>query len=51
MVKVLLVLIVMAILMEDGLSVKRKSDEEKKEDEDLAKAVNATLAAEEEERK
>jgi hypothetical protein len=50
MVKVLLVFILVAILMEDESSI-RKTEEERKEDEDLAKAVNRTLAEEEKKRK
>jgi hypothetical protein len=46
MVKVLLIFILVAILMEDGSSI-RKTAEEVKEDEEVAKAVNRTLAEEE----
>jgi hypothetical protein len=50
MVKVLLIILVIAILMDDSSSI-RKTEEERKEDEDLAKAVNATLAEEEEKKR
>jgi hypothetical protein len=50
MVKVLLIFILVAILMEDGSTIK-KSPEDKKEDQEIARAVNATLAEEEEKRK
>jgi hypothetical protein len=50
MVKVLLVFLVIAILMEDGTSI-RKTEEEVKEDEEVAKAVNRTLAEEEKKKK
>jgi hypothetical protein len=44
------VLLVFALLLEDGSSVKKKTEDEKKEDEELAKAVNRTLAEEEKRR-
>jgi hypothetical protein len=44
--KTLLLFLVLAILMEDGSSI-RKTEDERKEDEELAKAVNKTLAEEE----
>jgi uncharacterized membrane protein YphA (DoxX/SURF4 family) len=50
MVKVLLIFILVAILMEDGSSI-RKTKEEIQEEEEVAKAVNRTLAEEEEKRK
>jgi hypothetical protein len=50
MVKVLLIFILVAILMEDGSSI-RKTKEEIQEEEEVAKAVNATLAAEEEKKR
>jgi hypothetical protein len=40
------VLLVFALLLEDGSSVKKKTEDERKEDEELAKAVNRTLAEE-----
>jgi hypothetical protein len=45
------VILVFALLLEDGSSVRKKTEDEKKEDEEVAKAVNATLAAEEEKRR
>jgi hypothetical protein len=48
--KTLLVLIVIAVLMEDSASI-RKTAEEEKEEEELARAVNATLEAEEKRKK
>jgi hypothetical protein len=48
--KTLLVVLVLAVLMEDSVSIK-KTAEEKKEDEELAERVNATLAAEEEKKR
>jgi hypothetical protein len=50
MFKTLLILIIVAILMEDGLTI-RKSEEEKREDDEVAKAVNKTLAEEEKKRR
>jgi hypothetical protein len=50
MVKILLIILVIAILMDDSASI-RKTEEEKKEEEEIAKAVNATLEAEEAKRK
>jgi hypothetical protein len=50
MVKLLLVFILVAILMDDSASI-RKTEEERKEEEEIAKAVNATLEAEEAKRK
>jgi hypothetical protein len=49
MVKVLLIILVIAVLLEDGSSIK-KTEEERKEDRELAEKVNATLAEEEKER-
>jgi hypothetical protein len=46
-IKTILILVVIAVLMEDGSSI-RKTKEEEKEDRELAEKVNATLAAEEE---
>jgi hypothetical protein len=43
MVKVLLVFILVALLMEDGTSIK-KSEEVKREEKELAELVNKTLA-------
>jgi hypothetical protein len=48
--KTLLILVVIAVLMEDSLSIK-KSPEEEKEEREMAEKVNATLAEEEEKRK
>jgi hypothetical protein len=50
MFKTLLIFLVIAVLMEDSVSI-RKTEEEKKEEEELAKAVNRTLAEEEEKKK
>jgi hypothetical protein len=50
-VSIFCVILVFALLLEDGSSVKKKTEEEKKEDEEIQKAVNATLAAEEEKRR
>jgi hypothetical protein len=47
-VSIICVILVFALLLEDGSSVRKKTKEEEKEDEEMAKAVNATLAAEEE---
>jgi hypothetical protein len=46
-VSVLCIVLVFALLLEDGSSVKKKSEKEEKEDEEIQKAVNATLAEEE----
>jgi hypothetical protein len=48
--KTLLIFIIVAILMEDGLTI-RKSEEEKREEDEMAKAVNKTLAEEEKKRR
>jgi hypothetical protein len=48
--KTILILMVFAVLLEDSASI-RKTEEERKEDEELAERVNATLAAEEAEKK
>jgi hypothetical protein len=48
--KSLLIFLVIAILLEDGSSI-RKTEEERKEDEKIAELVNATLAEEEKRRK
>jgi hypothetical protein len=45
MVKILLILVIVAVLMEDGSSIK-KTKEDEKEDRELAEKVNATLAEE-----
>jgi hypothetical protein len=47
--KTLLILVVIAVLMEDSLSIK-KSPEEEKEEREMAEKVNATLAEEEKKR-
>jgi hypothetical protein len=44
-IKTILIIVIVAILMEDGTSI-RKTEEERKEDEELAKEVNRTLAEE-----
>jgi hypothetical protein len=44
------VILVFALLLEDGSSVKKKSEEEKREDEKIAEMVNITLAEEEAEK-
>jgi hypothetical protein len=44
-IKTILILVVIAVLMEDGSSIK-KSEEEKREDKELAELVNKTLAEE-----
>jgi hypothetical protein len=48
--KTLLLILVISVLMEDSLSI-RKTAEEVKEDEEVARAVNETLAEEEKRRK
>jgi hypothetical protein len=50
-VSIICVILVFALLLEDGSSVRKKTKEEEKEDEEIQKAVNATLAAEEEKKK
>jgi hypothetical protein len=45
------VFLVFALLLEDGSSVRKKTEKEEKEDEEIQKAVNATLEAEEARRK
>jgi hypothetical protein len=47
---IICIVLVFALLLEDGSSI-RKTEDEKREDEEIAKAVNATLEAEEEEKK
>jgi hypothetical protein len=46
-IKTILILVVIAVLMEDSLSIKKTAEEEK-EDREVAEKVNATLAEEEE---
>jgi hypothetical protein len=48
---IICIVLVFALLLEDGSSVRKKTEEEEKEDEDVARAVNATLAEEEKKRK
>jgi hypothetical protein len=50
-IKTILIVLVVAVLLEDGMSVKKRTREEEEEDERVAKEVNATLAAEEAEKK
>jgi hypothetical protein len=50
MFKTLLIFLVIAVLMEDSVSI-RKTEEERKEEEELAERVNATLAEEEEKKR
>jgi hypothetical protein len=50
-VSIFCVLVVFALLLEDGSSVRKKTEDEKKEDEEVARAVNATLAEEEKRKK
>jgi hypothetical protein len=50
-VSVFCIILVFALLLEDGSSVKKKTEKEEKEDEEIQKAVNATLAEEEKKRK
>jgi hypothetical protein len=45
------VILVFALLLEDGSSVRKKTEDERKEDEEIAEKVNATLAEEEEKRR
>jgi hypothetical protein len=45
------VFLVLALLLEDGSSVRKKTSEEEEEDERIAEKVNATLEAEEKKRK
>jgi hypothetical protein len=45
------VIIVFALLLEDSSSIKKKTEKEEREDEEIQKAVNATLEAEEAKRK
>jgi hypothetical protein len=45
------VILVFALLLEDGSSVKKKTEDERKEDEEIAEKVNATLAEEAEKKK
>jgi hypothetical protein len=45
------VILVFAVLLEDGSSMRKRTEEEIEEDAEIAKAVNATLEAEEEEKK
>jgi hypothetical protein len=50
-VSIICVLLVFALLLEDGSSVRKKTEDEKKEDEEVAKAVNRTLDEEDKKRK
>jgi hypothetical protein len=49
--KTALIFLVILILMEDGLSIKKKTREEEEEDEKIAEMVNITLAEEEKKQK
>jgi hypothetical protein len=50
-VSVFCIFLVFALLLEDGSSVRKRTEEEEKEDREIAEKVNATLAAEEAEKK
>jgi hypothetical protein len=45
------IFLVFALLLEDGSSIRKKTEKEEKEDEEIQKAVNASLEAEEKKRK
>jgi hypothetical protein len=49
--KSLLIVLVFPVLLEDSLSIKKRTKEEEAEDEKIAERVNATLAEEEEEKR
>jgi hypothetical protein len=50
-VSIFCIFLVLALLLEDGSSVRKRTEEEEKEDREIAEKVNATLAAEEAEKK